>query len=61
MLQLLIEFNMQNDFSPYAPTPNLEARNTKITWSVTIICAFFMICTFPHNIYGYMTDRHGHN
>ena len=35
---------------------NLEARNTRITWSVTIICACFMICTFPHNIYGHMTE-----
>ena len=53
-------FNLQNYSSPYAPTSNLKARNTKITWNVTIICACFMICTFPHNIYGYMTDSHGH-
>ena len=37
----------------------MEARNTKITWSVTTICACFMICTFPHKIYCYMTNSHG--
>ena len=39
---------------------NLKARNAKITRTVSIICACFMICTFPHNIYGYMVDNYDH-
>ena len=32
----------------------LEDRNSRITRNVSIICICFMVCTFPHNIYGYM-------
>ena len=39
---------------------NLKARNAKITRTVSIVCACFMICTFPHNIYGYMVDNYNH-
>ena len=39
---------------------NLKARNAKITRTVSIICVCFMICTFPHNIYGYMVGNYDH-
>ena len=39
---------------------NLKARNDKITRTVSIVCACFMICTFPHNIYGYMVGNYDH-
>ena len=39
---------------------NLKARDAKITRTVSIICICFMICTFPHNIYGYMVGNYDH-